>query len=85
MEIRCGFRYIQDVDIRRQDIIEFQAENFGSEHGAQIEIGDLAERMNAGVGSPRTVELKLRGLPDFLMARSSPCTERAFFCTCHPR
>ena len=49
-----------DVDVGRQFVVDTAAEEFRSERCRDVEVRDLRERVHAGVGSSRSVELEVR-------------------------
>ena len=48
-----------DVDVGRQLVVDFLSERFGREVGIQLEVRDLRDRVHAGIGSARSVQLEL--------------------------
>jgi hypothetical protein len=50
---------LSDVDVGRQLVVEAAPERFWGQTGIQLEMRDLGERMDAGIGSARAVELEL--------------------------
>ncbi len=54
----CGLD-LQDVDVRREFVVQRPPQFFGFELDRDVEVGDLAQRMNTCVGSPRAVEFEI--------------------------
>jgi hypothetical protein len=70
------------VDIGRQHVVDLASQNLRRERRVQLEVRDLGQRMDAGVGPARAGELEIAASR---MARSiSPWTVRAFFWICQP-
>ena len=58
---------------------------FGRQGGPHVEVRDLGEGVDAGVGPARAVQLEVARAGGFETARSiSPWTVRAFFWICQP-
>src|SRR5262249_6809616 len=49
----------QDVDVGRQVVVEPPPQRLGRHAGGDVEVRDLADRVHAGVGPARSVELEV--------------------------
>src|SRR5204862_7360021 len=56
--VRGGLRG-EHVDLGRQFIVDAAAKRVGRHRGADVEVRDLRERVDAGVGSARSVQLEI--------------------------
>ena len=76
---------VEDVDVGRQFVVQALDQRVGRQAGRDIEMGDLRERVDAGIGPPRSVQLEIHPRVTVRTARSiSPCTVLAFFWICQP-
>ncbi len=49
----------EDVDVGRQLVVQPPPQRLGRQRRADVEVRDLAERVHAGVGAARSVELEV--------------------------
>ncbi len=49
----------QQMNVARQRVVHFPAQRLGGNRRDDVEVRDLFERMHAGVGPPRAVQLEL--------------------------
>jgi hypothetical protein len=54
-----------DVDVGWQLVVQLPAQRLGSHRRVELEVRDLRERVHAGIGPARAVELELAGLERF--------------------
>jgi hypothetical protein len=61
--VRHGDR-VEDVDVRRQVVVQPLPQRLGRQRRDDVEVGDLCERVDARVGPPGSVQLEVFPLRD---------------------
>ena len=64
MERWIGFLDFQNVDVRREDIVDFHTDNLWRKHCLRFEMGHLAQCMNTGISPARSMKFEVVRLLD---------------------